>query len=153
MVRNVISINGKEHLKTAVDVITREGISGLPVVDDSGRLLGALSERDVIMALELVDLQIEVRDVMNPTPSIVKADQPLFEIFELFREKGLRRAIVCDDENRVLGIIGRRDLLRVHMDSCMAQNRAQRATMRRPSSSFELGPLLAHLEQTGALAT
>jgi len=153
MINSVISITGVSLLKDAAHLITQSGISGVPVVGNDNQLLGVIGERDIILALDLLGLEIEVKDVMNPNPVSVRADQPLVEIFEMFRSQGLRRVIVCDEANKVIGIIGRRDLLRVHMDNCMEQNRFRRNTMRRPSSSFELGPLVAQLEQLASVTT
>jgi CBS domain-containing protein len=57
MTRNVVSIARTANLKHAVEAMTKHCITGLPVVDDSNRPVGVLSEKDVVRTLrELVGL-------------------------------------------------------------------------------------------------
>ena len=150
MVKDVISVSATANLTYAVNLLIDHKISGLPVLDEQQTLVGVIGERDLILALDLIGADVQIRDVMNPEPIFVEADQPLVELFDMFRSQGLRRVLVCDSNKNLLGTIGRRDLLRVHMDYCMQQNQFRRSTMRRQSSCFELGPLVAQLESMGA---
>ncbi len=151
MVKDVISVSGTANLTDAVKLLIDHKISGLPVLDEQEKLIGVIGERDLILALDLIGAEVQVRDVMKPDPIFVDADRPLVELFEMFRSQGLRRVLICDPDKKLLGTIGRRDLLRVHMNYCMEQNQFQRSTMRRQSSCFELGPLVAQRENVKAI--
>ena len=75
MIRNVITIEGPSYLRDAAQLIISSGISGVPVVDKEKQLLGVLSERDIILALDLLGLEVEICDVMNPSVVSVSPDQ------------------------------------------------------------------------------
>ena len=82
---------------------------------------------------------MDLRPVMNPTPSIILASTPLPQIFRRFRALGLvriyflislfsilsqRHMLVCNDNNEVVGVVTRKDLARfrvVHHGSRMAR--------------------------------
>ena len=153
MVTEVITIAPSASIQDAVNLLLEHRISGLPVVDDDGALVGMIDERDIIVAFDLVSPELRIETIMQPCFRSASPEMPLVEVHELFRSLGLRRLAVCDKDNHLIGIVGRRDLLRLHMQSCLEQNEFQRKTMRRPSSCFELGPLAAQLEQLAALSS
>ena len=83
---------------------------------------------------------MDLRPVMNPTPSIILASTPLPQIFRRFRSLGMvrieftkiyildifsqRHMLVCNDNNEVVGLVTRKDLARfrvVHHGSRMAR--------------------------------
>jgi len=67
---------------------------------------------------------MDLRPVMNPTPSTILASTPLPQIFRSFRALGLRHMVVVDDTNEVVGLVTRKDLARfrvVHHGSRMAR--------------------------------
>jgi CBS domain-containing protein len=51
MTPNVITISPGANLRFAATLLSRKGISGLPVVRDDGALLGVLSEKDILRVL------------------------------------------------------------------------------------------------------
>lgn len=51
MTKQVIRLNAEQSIREAAAVLFREGISGAPVVDEAGRLVGMLSEKDIFKAL------------------------------------------------------------------------------------------------------
>jgi len=70
------------------------------------------------------EYHMDLRPVMNPTPSTILASTPLPQIFRSFRALGLRHMVVVDDTNEVVGLVTRKDLARfrvVHHGSRMAR--------------------------------
>ena len=59
-----------------------------------------------------LDKTVDLRPFMNPSPYTVVASSTLPHMFRLFRALGLRHLIVVNDENRVVGIVTRKDLVR-----------------------------------------
>lgn len=55
---------------------------------------------------------IEVRHLMSPSPSSVSPKTPLYKCAEVMAERRYRHLLVCDDSNRLLGVISNRDLSR-----------------------------------------
>uniref|UniRef100_A0A3B4ANM6 Chloride channel protein n=1 Tax=Periophthalmus magnuspinnatus TaxID=409849 RepID=A0A3B4ANM6_9GOBI len=61
------------------------------------------------------ECMMDLTEFMNPTPYTVPQDTSLPRVFKLFRALGLRHLVVVDDENRVVGLVTRKDLARYHM--------------------------------------
>ena len=52
MTREVVTLDAKDSIKDAVNKFAQNGISGAPVVDDEGNLMGILSETDILNAIK-----------------------------------------------------------------------------------------------------
>lgn len=58
---------------------------------------------------------MDLSEFMNPTPYTVPQETSLPRVFKLFRALGLRHLVVVDEENRVVGLVTRKDLARYHL--------------------------------------
>ncbi len=103
----------------AIDVLVKNRISGAPVVDDHGNLIGLLSEKDcmkvAIQAGYYEELGGRVEDYMTKQVFTVEAEASVLDVAKLFMEKGPRRYPVVED-NRLVGQISRRDVLRAFIE-------------------------------------
>lgn len=61
------------------------------------------------------ECMMDLTEFMNPTPYTVPQETSLPRVFKLFRALGLRHLVVVDDENRVIGLVTRKDLARYHL--------------------------------------
>ncbi|XP_054616392.1 H(+)/Cl(-) exchange transporter 7 isoform X2 [Dunckerocampus dactyliophorus] len=61
------------------------------------------------------ECMMDLSEFMNPTPYTVPQETSLPRVFKLVRALGLRHLVVVDDENRVVGLVTRKDLARYHM--------------------------------------
>ncbi|XP_017562440.1 H(+)/Cl(-) exchange transporter 7 [Pygocentrus nattereri] len=61
------------------------------------------------------ECMMDLTEFMNPTPYTVPQDTSLPRVFKLFRALGLRHLVVVDDDNRVIGLVTRKDLARYHL--------------------------------------
>lgn len=61
------------------------------------------------------ECMMDLTEFMNPTPYTVPQETSLPRVFKLFRALGLRHLVVADDENRVVGLVTRKDLARYHL--------------------------------------
>ncbi|XP_045571896.1 H(+)/Cl(-) exchange transporter 7 isoform X2 [Salmo salar] len=61
------------------------------------------------------ECMMDLTEFMNPTPYTVPQDTSLPRVFKLFRALGLRHLVVVDSENRVVGLVTRKDLARYHL--------------------------------------
>jgi CBS domain-containing protein len=50
------------------------------------------------------------RDIMTPNPRIMKVDDPVIDIAKAFAEDGIGAVVICNDENRLQGMVTDRDL-------------------------------------------
>ncbi|XP_033887425.2 H(+)/Cl(-) exchange transporter 7 isoform X1 [Acipenser ruthenus] len=61
------------------------------------------------------ECMMDLSEFMNPTPYTVPQETSLPRVFKLFRALGLRHLVVVDEENRVVGLVTRKDLARYHL--------------------------------------
>jgi len=123
MTRELVTARPDMDAHQAKELLLEHQISGMPVVDEAGKLVGVLSERDLLQTL--VDAEYHelptafVKDLMSTQPETVGPDMPILEVAELFVHKRFRRLPVVEDD-RLVGQISRRDVLGVidKMDSC-----------------------------------
>jgi CBS domain-containing protein len=98
-------------LLEAAEVLVAYGITGLPVVDDSMRLLGILSEKDVLRLFDSSPSRAwRVRDVMTPDVVSFNVDDDLFDVCKCLANNSFRKVPVLD-RGRLAGIISRADLI------------------------------------------
>lgn len=114
MSRKVNSLRPDDDVLAAVRVLVENRISGAPVIDNIGNLLGILTEKDC-MAIALSagyhgESGGKVRDFMSTEVMTVDADTPVIEIAEHFANRNFRRLPVLES-GRVVGVVSRRDVL------------------------------------------
>jgi CBS-domain-containing membrane protein len=115
MTRNVVTLQPAMSIYEAMRVLLKKKISGAPVVDEKGEMLGILSEKDCfkVLTAEAFDGVPEgcVRDFMSADVVTVKPDASIFDIVALFLRSPFRRVPVMDESGRLAGQISRRDVL------------------------------------------
>jgi len=109
----VISVTPNTPIDEAMAILIENKISGLPIVDDDGHLVGILTEADRLKMLRNQDAQTmkQVGDVMTRNVVSVLPDTPLHEVSDLLLSGAMRRVPVIDNGS-VVGIVSRRDLVR-----------------------------------------
>lgn len=113
MTATVITVTPDTPIDIAMDILIENKISGLPVVDETGHMVGILSEADRLKMLrnpEAGNFQ-QVCQIMTRNVVSVTADTPLHEVVDLLMGGAMRRVPVMK-EGCVVGIISRRDLVK-----------------------------------------
>ena len=91
--------------------------SGMPVTDDKGKIIGVVTEFDLLDKLnegkELVKLSAE--DVMTKDPVTVDVNQSFEDMLKIMVEKNIIR-IPVTQEGRLVGVIARCDILRTYIE-------------------------------------
>lgn len=115
MAANPVTVTPEMSILQAIHVLIEHRISGVPVVDLRGNLVGMLSEHDCLpIALQSSyheELGGSVGEYMTPNVKTVDADDSIVELAELFLTTSLRRFPVMERQ-RLVGQISRRDVLR-----------------------------------------
>ena len=120
MATNPLLFTRDMSLLDAVSKLVSRRISGAPVVDERGNLVGVLTERDFLRAALVAGYHGEtegcVGDYMSHDVEAVNANDSLLDIAMGFVETKYRGFPVMED-NRVVGFITRRHVLRAVIDS------------------------------------
>lgn len=135
MSRRVITVRRDSELREAIATMLEHGISGLPVTDENGALVGMLTEGDLLRRSELgtqrhrprwLEFLIgpgklaaeythahgrTVADAMSESLYYATPDMPLQQVVEMMEKQRIKRVPVLED-GRLVGIITRANLLR-----------------------------------------
>ncbi len=96
----------------AIKLLLRWHISGLPVVDDEGTLMGIITEHDLMnFALSGDAADTRVSEVMTTKVETYSPDTLVVEVLNHFAARRIRRIPIVED-GKVVGIISRRYILR-----------------------------------------
>lgn len=106
MTTNVITVNEDQTRQQAASLMARHHISGLPVVNAEGAVLGVISEYDILAKEARI-----VRDLMTPGGISVSPDTEIGEANHILIHDRIKRLLVLD-EGRLVGIVSRGDLVR-----------------------------------------
>ncbi|MEB3341898.1 CBS domain-containing protein [Okeania sp.] len=139
MTGNLITAKPEMPLKEAIKILAKQHISGLPVVNEKGKLIGIVSETDLmwqasgvtpplyIMLLDSViflenparyekevhkALGETVKDVMTKNPITTAPDQSLSVAAKLMHERSIHRLPVVNENDEVIGILTSGDIIR-----------------------------------------
>lgn len=109
-------------LATAVRLLIDHRISGLPVTDDDRRIVGVLTEKD-LLGLYAADGECRVvADLMTRNPRCIHVDAPLVDVFDCLMSNSFRRVLIHDD-GRLVGIVSRADVLPAILDVLLDRTR------------------------------
>jgi len=135
MTRGVVSIRPDASILEAAHLMLEHGISGLPVIDEAGSLVGIVTERDLLrrntadaqlrrpewvefligperLALEYAESRTrKVNEVMTANLITISEAEPIEKAVRLMDEHRIKRLLVMRD-GKLVGIIARPDLVR-----------------------------------------
>ena len=116
MTTHLATARPEMDLLALVDLLLIQGISGAPVVDQDGKLVGMISEQDclrkILVGTYQGDVGGRVEDAMTSPVETVKMGASIVEVAEQMLVTNRRRFPVVDLEGRLRGQISRRDLLK-----------------------------------------
>jgi CBS domain-containing protein len=111
MTRRIATVAVDATLRQAAEEMCRHRVGSLLVLEGE-RLLGIVTERDVLKAVGGGDLDARVDDVMTAQPETIDATEPLEQAAVLMLHGGFRHLPVLED-GRVVGVLSMRDLMTV----------------------------------------
>ncbi len=113
MTRNPRSVRRDGTLREAAAIMKEENCGIVPVVDAASRLVGVLTDRDVVIRAFAADKspeQCRVADVMTEDVECVTPDETVHDVVEMMGKKQIRRVPVVDRDDKLLGIIALGDI-------------------------------------------
>jgi len=115
--REPYSISPATTVQEAAEFMAERNIGAVCVVDDSGRLMGVFSERDVLnrVVVQRRDPHLlKVGEVTSDLRAVIRCDETPHQALERMELIGSRHLPVVDEE-RWVGMLSIRDLLRVEL--------------------------------------
>jgi CBS domain-containing protein len=135
MTTEVVTASPDTLFRDVVETLTEKRVSAVPVVDVDGRPIGVVSEADVLAKQEFHGgsddiphdragrdrwyraLAHTAGELMTTPVRAVHAQEPLSVAARLLAVAKVRRLFVTDEDGRLVGVVSRRDLLRVYRHS------------------------------------
>jgi len=120
MSKNLITFKADQSVREVMDVLVRKNISGGPVVDDSGRLIGVISEGDCLKQVvkakyhNLPEDKEKVRDHMMTEVKTIEPGKDIFDAAKQFLDMKIRRFPVLEN-GKLVGQISQKDVLKAIM--------------------------------------
>ena len=140
MTRSVVSVEPASPLKEVAEILVRNGISGVPVVDLDGTVLGVVSEADLLIKEQGADAirhrplarfigeseaareqvakiaAVTAAEAMTSPALTISSGRPIHEAAAMMIDRSVNRLPVVDD-GRLVGIVTRADLVRAYVRS------------------------------------
>jgi CBS domain-containing protein len=113
MTTDVKTIRPEDNIKRLAEMMVKNKIGSLVVVEGSGEVVGIATERDIIEDIILLGKspeEVKVRDVMTKDIITVNPDNSLEEAAEVMVEHKIKKLPVID-KGRLVGIVTATDLI------------------------------------------
>ncbi len=118
MTTEVIAVSRDTELREAARLMFRNRVSGLPVTEPDGTLIGIITEAD-FLRLEVErqegarDQVATVGEVMSIGVVTIRPEMEIYEAAKIMTVQEVKRLPVVDDDNRLLGVISRADIVSI----------------------------------------
>jgi CBS domain-containing protein len=126
--RDVAHLRGSSSLDSAIRVLAERHVSALPVVDDENRVVGIISEADVLRLHLSADPRAHLRpvpdppalqwpttvgEVMSADPWVAREGSDVADVARVMADTGWKSVPVVDDDHVLVGMVSRSDVIRV----------------------------------------
>jgi len=135
MVSPVITAHENDTVREVAQLLIEKHISAVPVVDEAGKLVGIVSEADLLhrteagterpvswwlslisgeraIASEYIQSHaVKLKDLMTRDVQTARANTPLYEIADVLEEKHIKRVPVVNDDGALIGIVSRANII------------------------------------------
>ena len=147
MTQDVVSVKADTDIHEAGKLLIRNKISGMPVMDNENRVVGMICTSDLLMFAGIPSGHVfndvimkyilrktvprhragkKVSDTMSTSVITAFPDTTVKKIAAILDKKGIKRVPVVDEDNRLVGIVSRGDILRI---ICEGEGEETRAIM------------------------
>jgi acetoin utilization protein AcuB len=125
MTKDVITVDPETSMMRAAKLMKEKGIRRLPVVDDKGKVVGMLSDRDVKEAspskattLDVHELyyllsEIKVKNIMSPNPMTIRDTDTVVKCAAIMHDKKISGLPVLNEQGELVGIMTQNEVYRV----------------------------------------
>jgi len=162
MSKDVVTITPERSMMKASKLMKDKGISRVPVVDDNGKILGIISDRDIKDAspskattLDMHELyyllsEIKIDAIMTKKVATIRADETVEKAAVLMLEGNFGGLPVVDDNGMVVGIITDTDIFKVLVEISGVYEGGSQVCLQISTEAGSLAPILDYLKDQGA---
>jgi CBS domain-containing protein len=120
MQTNLLTVRGTDTVASAIAMLAEGHVSGVPVIDDHGRLTGVLSSSDILETLaehsepearEAVFEETMVQEVMTPRPQTITPEADVKDAAQRLLYLEIHRLFV-EQDGKLVGVVSTTDLVR-----------------------------------------
>ncbi|GAB6274865.1 MAG: CBS domain-containing protein [Peptococcaceae bacterium] len=139
MTTEVVTVNSDDTIEKVAQLMLKHHVSGMPVVDGEGKLVGIISEGDLLIQDKEIKapamtvffggiiylenpsrfnkelkriIALKVSELMSTKVYTVGPEDPIEKVIGIISEKEVNRVPVVDENKRLLGIISRQDIIK-----------------------------------------
>ena len=162
MTKNVLTVTPSTSMFKASKIMKDNQIRRVPVVDEAGKLVGIVSDRDVRAAspskattLDMHELyyllsEVKAKDIMTANPITILETETVDAAAVVMQEKEVGGLPVLDEAGKLVGIITDRDVFKVLIDVSGARKGGLLLGFQLPDQPGVLCPLFDSLRDLGA---
>ena len=119
MKEEVVFVFENANLGEVIDILVKRRINGLPVVDKQQRIVGIVTEGDIIARTEIFDrdfdlnklLLIPIAEIMTTHPITIMKENDIQLALSIFAATNIKQLPVVEND-RLVGILARKDLIK-----------------------------------------
>ncbi len=120
MATSPISCGKNETIQSVVSNMSKSNIGFLPVVDESKKVIGTITDRDVCLAIGKSNKpvhELKVHEVMNKNTHLIRQEEDVASALRIMRTNKVGRLPVVDTDNHLKGIVSLTRIARKIKDS------------------------------------
>jgi CBS domain-containing protein len=114
----LITVNRRERVTRAARLLMKHRIGGLAVIEDDGRLVGFVAERELVRAFDHDPdtlSHITVEEIMQRPAPVCPGDASLYDVMARMTRERLRHMVVTED-GRPVGVVSVGDLVKHRLE-------------------------------------
>ncbi|BDQ37814.1 membrane protein [Pseudodesulfovibrio nedwellii] len=162
MTKDVKTISPDRSMMKASKVMKDKSISRVPVVDEEGKIVGIISDRDIKDAspskattLDMHELyyllsEIKIQDIMTKKPMTIRSDETVEKAAVLMLEGNFGGLPVIDENDKVVGIITDTDIFKVLVEISGVYEGGSQVCLQVSTEAGSLAPVLDYLKANNA---
>lgn len=108
----VVTVEPKDKAADVIKALVKNNISGMPVVDADGVVVGVITEADVLTARATTTV---AKMLGKKKPVVACRDATVNELADLLSSKKIKRVPIVDDKGKLAGVVSRIDVLKTKM--------------------------------------
>ncbi len=137
MTENVVYLTPTDTVRQAALEMKQLNVGVIPVCDQDRRLLGVITDRDIVtrVVAEGRSLDQPLRDCLTPNPTTGRKDWDLKDAIKMMESKQIRRLPIVEQDNRLIGIVSLGDITEGVNDKTAGQALEDISRPSRPKST------------------